>query len=148
MAKVARAPDPSPVTPEEITAIQQSAEDGLFDDFEEPVEVLRLDGIPAIDSDLEPDEKKEFIALLNRFMPLEQRALQLCKLARLIDTKRAPVGLRAIQEINAITGLKSDKPTENAPMFQLPPDTTVQVTVTKAVQPDKVAADQPERKKD
>jgi hypothetical protein len=118
---------------EEIDTAQEEAEDSLFADLEVPEDSVRLDGIPPIDSDLSTDEKKEFVALLNRFMPLEERALQLAKLARFVDTKRAPVGLRAIQEINLLTGLRGDKATESAPMFQLPADTTVRVTVTKVV---------------
>ena len=129
--KIVPAPEPAPEA-EVVSAVQEEAEDSLFDDLEGEVE-LRVDGIPAVDSDLSTDEKKLFVDLLNRFMPLEHRALQLAKLARLIDTKRAPVGLRAIQEINLICGLRSDRPTEAGSMFQLPPDTKVQVTVTKVL---------------
>lgn len=131
--KIVPPPDPSPVTPEEVAEIQAQAAENLFEDLDSEMPVLRADGIPALDSDLAPDEKKMFVSLLNRFMPLEERALQLCKLARLFDTKRAPVGLRAIQEINTITGLRGDRATESAPMFALPADTKVQVTVTKVV---------------
>jgi hypothetical protein len=117
---------------DDIDTAQEEAEDSLFDDLEVPEDALtRIDGIPPIDSDLTVDEKKEFIALLNRFMTLEQRALQLVQLARYTDTKRAPVGLRALQEINLLCGLRGDKATEASPMFQLPADTAVRVTITK-----------------
>ena len=138
MPKAARAlkivPPPAPI-PEPVldTTIQEEAEDSLFGalDDEVPDTALRADGIPPIDSDLTPDEKKEFISLLNKFMPLDRRALQLVKLANYYDTKRAPVALRAIQEILELTGLRGDKATESMPMFQLPANTSVKVTVTK-----------------
>lgn len=138
MPKAARAlkivPPPAPI-PEPVPDIttQEEAEDSLFGalDDEVPETALRADGIPPIDSDLTPDEKKEFISLLNKFMPLDRRALQLVKLANYYDTKRAPVALRAIQEILELTGLRGDKATESMPMFQLPANTSVKVTVTK-----------------
>ena len=110
---------------------------GLFDGLDVPVETaiaLRPDdGIPAFDGDLAPSEKKLFIDLLNAAMPLKARAEQLVKLAQYTDTKRAPVGLRALQEINAITGLSGDQATETAPMFQLPPGTAVSIHMTKVI---------------
>ena len=126
-------PPPAPIPePPPDTTLQDEAEDSLFGALDEvPEDAVRADGIPPIDSDLTPDEKKEFIALLNKFMPLDRRALQLVKLASYYDTKRAPVALRAIQEILQLTGLRGDKATESMPMFQLPANTAVQVTVTK-----------------
>lgn len=126
-------PPPAPIPePPPDTTIQDEVEDSLFGALDEvPEDAVRADGIPPIDSDLTPDEKKEFISLLNKFMPLDRRALQLVKLASYYDTKRAPVALRAIQEILQLTGLRGDKATESMPMFQLPANTAVQVTVTK-----------------
>lgn len=140
MPKAARAlkivPPPAPIPEPPVVVMPPPPEDdsdSLFDDMdtEVPEDAVRADGIPPIDSDLTPDEKKEFIALLNKFMPLDRRALQLVKLASYYDTKRAPVALRAIQEILQLTGLRGDKATESMPMFQLPANTAVQVTVTK-----------------
>jgi hypothetical protein len=128
IVKPAPIPEPIPSPPPD-----EPEDEALFDDLEVPTEAVRPDGIPAIDSDLTPDEKQEFIALLNKFMPLDERALQLVKLARFSDTKRAPVGLRAIQEINTITGIRGERPTEAVPMFALPANTSVSVQVTKVI---------------
>lgn len=89
------------------------------------------DGIPPLDSDLTADEKREFVKLLNKEMPLAARAKQLGVLARMKGSKTAAVGLRALVEINSLTGLSKEQATESAPLFQLPPDTTVSVKVTK-----------------
>ena len=66
-------------------------------------------------------------------MSLEDRANQLVELAKLTDTKRAPVGLRAIQEINAITGVHDPKPQESPAMFVFPEDTKVNLHVEKVI---------------
>ena len=87
--------------------------------------------IIAVERDLTPDQRAEFTKLLDTKMTLEERADQLVELARFTDTKRAPVGLRAIMEINRLTGLSVDKPTEAPAMFALPPGTNVSVTVEK-----------------
>jgi hypothetical protein len=128
-------PDPLPPPEPEPEPIHEVTLDGpLFDDIpEEAIVPLPDDGIPALDSDLTPDEKQEFIKLLNAELPLAERAKLLAVLARFKDQKRAAVGLRAIQEINSITGLSKERPTESAPMFVLPPDAKVSVTVTKVV---------------
>lgn len=113
--------------------------ESIFEDDEFPelpddipaLPVLPDDGIPRLDSDLTPDEKQIFIRLLNEYMPLRERAIQLAKLANFTDQKRAAVGLRALQEINAICNITGDRPTEAAPMFVLPPDAKVQINVTK-----------------
>jgi len=127
--------EPDPLPPPEPEPIHDVTLDGsLFDDIpEEAIVPLPDDGIPALDSDLTPDEKQEFIKLLNAELPLAERAKLLAVLARFKDQKRAAVGLRAIQEINSITGLSKERPTESAPMFVLPPDAKVSVTVTKVV---------------
>lgn len=125
------APEPPVVVIPPPPVDDEDEDGGLFAGMEVPEDAVRADGIPPIDSDLTPDEKKEFIALLDKFMPLDRRALQLVKLANYCDTKRAPVALRAIQEILELTGLRGDKATESMPMFQLPANTSVQVTVKK-----------------
>ena len=128
---------PAPVAVEVEVLPPAPAEDSLFEGLDlEPEQEIMLrpnDGIPPLDGDLAPTEKKLFIDLLNRHMSLEARARQLVKLAQYTDTKRAPVGLRALQEINAITGISGEQATETAPMFQLPPDTRIDVRVTKVV---------------
>jgi hypothetical protein len=126
----AEVPDPLPVT----EAIVVTPVESLFDDFpddDEPEAPLAVRDIPALDSDLTPDEKKIFIDLLNKHMPLEQRAVQLAKLGMYTDQKRAAVGLRAIQEINTLTGLSGASATEAAPMFQLPADARIQINMVR-----------------
>lgn len=110
-------------------------EEGLFPvaKREEVLPMRPDDGIPAVDSDLTEDEKKEFIKLLNREIPLSERASQLALLARMKGSKTAAVGLRAIQEINRITGLTGDRPTESAPLFVLPEGTKVGIVVQTVV---------------
>lgn len=89
--------------------------------------------VQAITADVAEEERAQFAALLKQKMSLEDRANQLVELARLNDTKRAPVGLRAIQEINAITGVHDPKPTETPPMFVFPENTSVSVKVEKVI---------------
>jgi hypothetical protein len=114
-------------------------ESSLFEDFpdDEPEPALAplppIDDLPAIDSDLSADEKKLFIELLNKEIPLSVRAHQLGILARMRGSKTAAVGLRAIQEINKVTGISIDRATEAPPMFQLPADTKVSIAITKVV---------------
>jgi hypothetical protein len=114
-------------------------EGGLFDDLDDeasapliPYPTRPNDGI-VMDEGLTPTEKSVFIRCLNEFLPPRERALQLAKLAMYTDTKRAAVGLRAIQEINALCGLHADGADEVTPMFALPPDTRVNVTITRVV---------------
>ena len=91
------------------------------------------DVIPPLDSDLTPDEKAEFIALLNKEMPIADRARQLGILARKTGQKTAAVGLRAVIEINQLTGLSKERATESAPMFMLPAGSSVSVSIVKVV---------------
>jgi hypothetical protein len=79
--------------------------------------------------DLGEVDKEKFAKLLRTKMSLEDRADLLIELAGHTDTKRAPVALRAIQEINAITGIKDDRPNEAIPLFTLPPRTAVAIKV-------------------
>jgi len=116
---------------EDHVVVAEIREAELFDEAP-PVAITPFDDdIPALDSDLTQEEKLKFTALLNKAMPLAVRAQQLAKLAQFTDTKRAAVGLRAIQEINSLTGVSRDLPTEAAPMFQLPKGTSVSVTLQK-----------------
>ena len=87
--------------------------------------------LPRLDTGLTADEKAEFIALINKELPIAVRAKQLGILARKTGQKTAAVGLRAIIEANELTGLKADKPTESAPMFALPQGTAVTVKIEK-----------------
>jgi hypothetical protein len=87
--------------------------------------------VGAITKDLDEEERQRFALILKSKMSLEERAEALVELARFNDTKRAPVGLRAIQEINAITGVHDPKPAEVAPMFVFPEDTRVAIAVQK-----------------
>lgn len=80
---------------------------------------------------LDEEQKAEFSRLLKEKMSLNDRADILIKLAKMTDTKRAPVGLRAIQEINKITGVTNDATGEVSPMFVLPPNTAVAIMVKK-----------------
>jgi len=125
-----------PIVPVEPEPVQESS---LFEDLEpEPelralVETRPADGIPALDSDLSENEKLEFIRLLNGEITIQERARNLAHLSRMRGSKTAAVGLRAIQEINSITGLTKDAPNESAPMFQLPTGSSVDVRITKVV---------------
>lgn len=100
--------------------------EGLFDAIPEAAPAPGL-----IASELSEDERKEFAKLLNEAIPLADRARLLVKLAHHTDTKRAPVALRAIQEINALTGVSADRPTDTMPVFVLASDQTVAVVAKK-----------------
>ena len=124
-------PEPLPIEPR----------GSLFEDLDDEDVPLRVevateplpDIIPPLDSDLTPDEKAEFIKLLNKEMPLADRARQLGILARKTGQKTAAVGLRAVIEINNLTGLSKERATESAPMFALPAGSSVSVQITKVV---------------
>jgi len=101
-------------------------------------EVVEEDLVPApiqaiTATDLDAEQKAEFARLLQSKFSLKDRADALVKLAQMTDTKRAPVGLRAIQEINAITGVRDDKANEAHSMFKLPEDTSVSIKIEKVV---------------
>ena len=121
--------------PEPVAVLEPSpaTEAGLFDDLPDPVRDIPMvrpdDGIPPLDADLTVDEKQEFIRLLNTEIPIAVRAKQLAKLARMTGSKTAAVGLRALQEINSVCGLSSDKPREAGPMFVLPEGTKIAIAV-------------------
>lgn len=90
------------------------------------------DGIDAT-KDLNEEEREMFARLLKQEMSLEERARQLVNLAKMKGSKTAAVGLRAIQEINAITGVHDPKPTEAPAMFKFPDDTNVSIHIEKVV---------------
>jgi len=96
-----------------------------------PEEILPapIEEASPLTKDLVEADKEAFAAMLRQKMSLEDRANQLVELAGYTDSKRAPVALRAIEEINKITGIKEDKPSDVAPMFVLPPNTAVAIKV-------------------
>jgi hypothetical protein len=89
------------------------------------------DGLPPADTGLTEDEKKKFIELINKEINVGERAVLLGALARLHGAKTAAVGLRAIQEINHLTGMSTTRATDTAPLFVLPEGTKVAVLVGK-----------------
>jgi isoaspartyl peptidase/L-asparaginase-like protein (Ntn-hydrolase superfamily) len=80
---------------------------GLWENPPQAAVVPTGTAVDAIDvaGDLDQEQREMFAELLRKNFSLEERAKQLVDLAKLTDTKRAAVGLRAIQEINAITGV-------------------------------------------
>ena len=126
-----------PEEPVELVVPERQDESSLFEDLgevpEDALVPVPSDGIPALDSDLTPDEKQEFIRLLNKEIPLSERATLLAVLARFKDQKRAAVGLRALIEISELTGMRGDRPTESAPMFVFPADTRVSINVVRVI---------------
>lgn len=128
-------------------AIPESpAEEELFDGLDDvPQATLTLFDAPAppalqppapetiADADLEDEAKRELARLLSTGFPLVDRARLLVKLAHHTDTKRAPVALRAIQEINSLTGVTRERPVDTMPMFALPSDANVSIIVEKVI---------------
>jgi len=96
--------------------------------FESAPEIHEPDPLRP-DQDLSAEQRAEFAKLLQKEMPLKVRAKQLVKLAMFSDTKRAPVGLRAIQVINEITGVTDTASDEAPSMFNLPEGVSVEVKV-------------------
>ncbi len=94
--------------------------------------------------DLEAAQQEFFVALLNYHLPVRKRVELLLELAHATDTKRAPVALRAIQEINAATKVREkDEDFSNAPMFVLPATAAISVRQVKtedAVEAEEVRA--------
>ncbi len=81
------------------------------------------------DADLTDVEREEFAQLLRAEVPIAERAKLLGRLARMKDTKRAPVGLRAIQEINRLTGVGGERTADTMPMFVLGAEQTIAVSI-------------------
>jgi len=90
------------------------------------------DGIDTTE-DLDKEQRALFAKLIGEKMSLEERAQQLVDLAKLTSDKTAGVGLRAIQEINAIVGIHDPKPQETPSLFKFPDDTSVSIHVEKVV---------------
>ena len=132
---------PPPVVEVPLPEEPEAVKGGLFEDLDDddvvmtvaPSEAELAAPLPPLDEGLTPDEKKEFISLINKELPLAVRAKQLGILARKTGQKTAAVGLRAIIEANEITGLRKDRATEATPMFALPPGTTVDIKIQKVV---------------
>ena len=132
--------EPAPEEDATVPVVPSASESGLFDDLPDlpdpPDDIPAVrpdDGIPPLDTDLTVDEKQEFIKLLNAEIPIAIRAHQLAKLARMTGSKTAAVGLRALQEINSVCGLSSDKPTVAPSMFALPDGVSVSIKVEKVI---------------
>jgi len=102
--------------------------ESLFEDAPVP-ETALAPVTPVSIADYADDERKEFVKLLREKQSAEERAERLIELTGYTDERRAGVALRAIQEINSLMGISVDKPTETAPLFVLPADTSVSVTV-------------------
>lgn len=153
-ATVAVEPTVQPATPSisnesapELDAAPESpAEEELFEGLDDvPQTTLALFDAPApptvappapetiADADLEDEAKRELARLLSAGFPLEERARLLVKLAHHTDTKRAPVALRAIQEVNSLTGITRERPVDTMPMFQLPNGAEIEIRVEKAI---------------
>ena len=94
-------------------------------------EVKKLEEIEPPDKDLNDSERKQFADLLKKKLSLNDLADHLVKLAGYKDTKRAPVALRAIQEINRITGRSEPETDDTTQMFVLPEGTSVDISITK-----------------
>lgn len=123
-----------PVTPEEI--VIPAPKESLFEELDaqgapSDLAVRPVDDIRPLDTGLTADEKDEFKKLLDEAMPLSERARRLVALARLKGSKTAGVGLRALQEINTLTGVNREPDATASPMFALPSGTEVSVTVKK-----------------
>lgn len=143
-AKAAEPLPPASEPPELPLEIEpEPPRERLFDDPEEdeaailtvvpdgPIDGRPDDGIPPLDSDLTQEQRDVFVSMVNQALPIKERALLLAKLAHMTDTKRAPVALRAIQEVNALTKMSGTQSVTAPPMFQLPPGTKVSVEVKK-----------------
>lgn len=107
-----------------VVVSEPAKPDSVFEGIPAPKEAVTIAA-----GDLSTEQKAEFARLLRAHSSLEDRAKQLVKLASFIDTKRVPVALRAIQEINAITGITADAPEEGSPMFVLPEGAEMAVAV-------------------
>jgi hypothetical protein len=97
--------------------------------FDEPAVPAPPDDIPSPDEGLTPAQKQEFVRLVRKEMPLEERAKQLAVLARMKGTKTAAVGLRAIQFIAQLEGWTDDASTDVPPMFSIPDGSQVAIAV-------------------
>lgn len=120
--------------PEVAPELPEEPEIGVFgEDAPAPVAlvppVTQID-VPDIEGLTEKD-RKELADALRAELPVAVRAKLLARLAQFKDTKRAAVGLKAIQVINELTGVTEDRARETTPMFMLPEDAAVAVTIEK-----------------
>lgn len=98
---------------------------------------LRLSRMEKKLAKMEPGEERDraerefFAALLNHEFPVRDRVKRLVELSQMTDTKRAPVALRAIQEINAATNLTAKEQGDNTAIFVLPPTAAIGLKVVK-----------------
>src|SRR3990167_7326241 len=82
---------------------EPTTELSLFDDAPPLVTLAPpITEIIDVEKDMTPDQRAIFTNLLDTKMTLEERADQLVLLAKMHGTKTAPVGLRAIMEINRL----------------------------------------------
>jgi len=131
------APEPLAIPAEVPAVVPEEPRGSLFEDLDDEDGVIASEPaapmveLPVLDADLTPDEKEEFVKLLREEMPVKDRARQLGILARKTGQKTAAVGLRAIIEINELTGMRKERAAETAPMFQLPAGASVSITVQK-----------------
>lgn len=107
-------------------------EETVFGDEEEAVAVAAPAEIVDVETavDLADVDRKEISDTLREIIPVKERARLLATLARFKDTKRAPVGLRAIQVINELTGVTEAQKSDTPPMFMLPENTSISIKVT------------------
>jgi hypothetical protein len=116
--KVPRKPLKKVIVPELGTTVPEMG--SVFEDIPPVSTKSTANDIVKPDSDLSLEDKAVFARLLRSGFTLEERATGLIKLAGLTGNKTAAVALRAIQEINAITGITKGAPEEGSPLFVLP----------------------------
>ena len=130
MAKITKVKPVQRKKVEEPVKQEAKAVDTVFADVPAAPEPRATpDDIVKPDSDLDAQQKAEFARLLREGLGLEERAKRLINLTKFVDSKRAPVALRAIQEINAITGITADAPEEGSPLFVLNDGAEIAVAV-------------------
>ncbi len=104
--------------------------ESVFDD-EPPLEPIVEEDSPLVE-DLSEEEKAKFSRLLKEKMTVERRAELLIELANLTDRHGAPVALRAIEQINKITGVTTEKAVQAAPLFITPKDAKIAIGITES----------------
>jgi predicted transcriptional regulator len=113
-----------------VVSVEAKPVETVFGEVEEKaVAVQTPNDIEKPDSDLDARQKAEFSRLLRTGLNLPERAKRLIKLTTFTDSKRAPVALRALQEINSITGITADAPDEGAALFVLPDGGEIAVAI-------------------
>jgi len=107
------------ITKIKMPLIEVPAMESYFEVPDGPAKSATPDDIVKPDSDLDSAQKAQFAELLRTGLDLKTRAARLINLTKFTDSKRAPVALRAIQEINAITGITAEAPDEGQPLFMV-----------------------------